>query len=171
MRLFRSACLLDVSPHLFQIAEFLLKILMKGLKAEQKIFKSDQKDEFKIGIWIWSSRCRFLMKNLTSDIFWLPHGHLLSILVLEFFHLQMVKGKKNWFAHYGPKQQRIQTEVLGHSLIHSLVRSHRSLIRMLRTARFARALRCAHSFARSLTSLTPSLPHFAPSLARGKVND
>ena len=37
------------------------------------------------------------------------------------------------------------------------VRSHRSLVRMLRTARFARALRCAHSFARSLTSLTPSL--------------
>jgi len=39
----------------------------------------------------------------------------------------------------------------------SSVRSHRSLIRLLRTARFARALRCAHSFARSLTSLTPSL--------------
>ena len=41
--------------------------------------------------------------------------------------------------------------VLGHSLLRSLVRSHRSLIRLLRTARFARALRCAHSFARSLT--------------------
>ena len=38
-----------------------------------------------------------------------------------------------------------------------LTRSHRSLVRLLRTARFARALRCAHSFARSLTSLTPSL--------------
>ena len=35
--------------------------------------------------------------------------------------------------------------------------SHRSLVRLLRTARIARALRCAHSFARSLTSLTPSL--------------
>ena len=41
--------------------------------------------------------------------------------------------------------------VLGHSLLRSLVRSHRSLIRLLRTARFARALRCAHSLARSLT--------------------
>ena len=41
--------------------------------------------------------------------------------------------------------------VLGHSLLRSLVRSHRSLIRLLRTARFARALRCAHSFACSLT--------------------
>ena len=41
--------------------------------------------------------------------------------------------------------------VLGHSLLHSLVRLHRSLVRLLRTARFARALRCAHSFARSLT--------------------
>ena len=40
--------------------------------------------------------------------------------------------------------------VLGHSLVRSLVRSHRSLIRLLRTARFARALRCAHSFARAL---------------------
>ena len=41
--------------------------------------------------------------------------------------------------------------VLGHSLLCSIVCSHRSLIRLLRTARFARALRCAHSFARSLT--------------------
>ena len=48
--------------------------------------------------------------------------------------------------------------VLGRSLLHSLVRSHHSLIRLLRTARFARALCCAHSFARSLThSLTPEL--------------
>ena len=39
----------------------------------------------------------------------------------------------------------------------SSVRSHRSLVRLLRTARFARALRCAHSFARLLTLLTPSL--------------
>ena len=39
----------------------------------------------------------------------------------------------------------------------SSVRSHRSLVRLLQTARFARAFRCAHSFARSLTSLTPSL--------------
>ena len=37
------------------------------------------------------------------------------------------------------------------------VRSHRSLIRLLRTARFTRMLRCAHSFTRSR--------------ARGKVKD
>ena len=42
--------------------------------------------------------------------------------------------------------------VLGHLILHSLVRSHRSLIRFLRTARFARALRRTHSFARSLRS-------------------
>ena len=41
--------------------------------------------------------------------------------------------------------------VLGHLLLRSLVRLYRSLIRLLRTAHFARALRCAHSFARSLT--------------------
>ena len=39
----------------------------------------------------------------------------------------------------------------------SSVRSHHSLVRLLQTARFARALRCAHLFARSLTSLTSSL--------------
>merc|ERR1719334_1541732 len=39
----------------------------------------------------------------------------------------------------------------------SLVRSHRSFVRLLRTARFARALRCAHLFARSLTPLICSL--------------
>ena len=40
---------------------------------------------------------------------------------------------------------------LGHSLLRSLVRSHRSLIRLLRTALSASALRCAYSLARSLT--------------------
>merc|ERR1712136_322498 len=67
------------------------------------------------------------------------------------------RGEKERERHYGRKQPRIQTEVLGHSLVRSLVPSHRSLVRLLRTARFARALRCAHSFARSLTSLTHSL--------------
>ena len=41
--------------------------------------------------------------------------------------------------------------VLSHSLLRLLVRSHRSLIRLLRSVRFARELRCAHSFPRSLT--------------------
>ena len=59
--------------------------------------------------------------------------------------------------HCGLEQPRLQAEVLGHSLVRSLVRSHSSLVRLLRTARFARALCCAHSFACSLTSLTPSL--------------
>ena len=49
-------------------------------------------------------------------------------------------------AHYGLEEPKIQTEVLGHSLVRSLLCSHRSLVRLLRTARFARALR-------SLTSL------------------
>ena len=39
----------------------------------------------------------------------------------------------------------------------SSVRLYRSLVRLLCTFRFARAIRCAHSFARSLTSLTTSL--------------
>ena len=61
--------------------------------------------------------------------------------------------------HCGLEQTRIETKVMGHSLVRSRIRSHRSLVRLLRTARFARALRCAHSLA-----------HFAHSLARGKVN-
>ena len=40
--------------------------------------------------------------------------------------------------------------VLGHSLVCSLVHSHRTLICFLHTACFACALRCAHSFVRSL---------------------
>jgi len=42
------------------------------------------------------------------------------------------------------------------SSVRSFARTAHSLS-LLRPARFARALRCAHSFARSLTSLTPSL--------------
>ena len=70
-----------------------------------------------------------------------------------------------------------------HSFVSSLVYSHRSLILLLRTTRFARALHCIISFTRSLApncslrsrpplrSLVRSLAHFAHSLARGRVND
>ena len=47
--------------------------------------------------------------------------------------------------------------VLGHSLVRLLVRSHCSLICLLCTACFARALHCTHLFACSLTLLTPKL--------------
>ena len=73
----------------------------------------------------------------------------------EFNNLR-IDASNNTPLHLGLEQTRIKTLVLGHSLVRLLVRSHRSLVRSLRTARFARALRCAHSFARSLTSLTPS---------------
>ena len=55
--------------------------------------------------------------------------------------------------HSDPELIEIPTLVMGHSLVRSLVCSHRSLTRLLRTVRFARALRCAHLFARSLTHL------------------
>ena len=51
----------------------------------------------------------------------------------------------------GRMSMKSTRRLLGHSLLRSLVLSHRSLIRLLRTARRARALRCAHKFARSLT--------------------
>ena len=57
---------------------------------------------------------------------------------------------------YGLEHPRIETEVLGHSLVRSLVRSHCSLAHLLHPSRFARAFRCAH---------------FAHSLARGRVNN
>ena len=48
--------------------------------------------------------------------------------------------------------------VLGHSLVHSLIHSHPTLIRSFRTVRFACALRCVHFFVRSLAhSLAPEL--------------
>ena len=49
------------------------------------------------------------------------------------------------------------TLLLGKSLVHSLVHSYHSLLRLLHTTCFACAPSCAHSFARSLTLLTPSL--------------
>ena len=57
-----------------------------------------------------------------------------------------------WVAalHYGRLQPRIQTAVLGHSLVRLLVRSHRSLIRLLR---FAYSAALTRSLARSLRSL------------------
>ena len=47
-------------------------------------------------------------------------------------------------------------KVLGYSLVRSLVHSRHTFIRSLRTSRFARALRCARSFAHLLTGLSPS---------------
>ena len=52
--------------------------------------------------------------------------------------------------HGGLDERVIGTLVMGHSLLRSLVCSHRSLIRLLCTARFARAFRCAHSLAHTL---------------------
>ena len=59
--------------------------------------------------------------------------------------------------HCGPDQPRIQTEILGHSLVHSLVRLHCSLVCLLRTtphyASLARSAALTRSLARSLCSL------------------
>ena len=86
----------------------------------------------------------------------------------------------------GPEQPRIQTDVLGHSLVCSLVRSHRSLDCLLRPACLltrsaalmrsaaltcSLALDCLLRSRPPLRSLVCSLAHFAHSLARGTVND
>ena len=65
--------------------------------------------------------------------------------------------------HYGPDQPRIQTKVLGHSLVLSLVFLTAHLFAysaLLASLAHSAALCCAHWFVRSLTTL-----------ARGTVND
>ena len=102
----------------------------------------------------------------------IPHQQKARMKIVTIGALSWRHSKENWGPsrekpvicpvlpfHCGPEKPRIPMSVLGHSLVCSLVRSHRShrsLIRLLRTARFARALRCAHSFARSLHSLPRS---------------
>ena len=69
-------------------------------------------------------------------------------------HVSIPKCMKMHLRHPRPLGRmtiKSTRRVLGHSLLRSLVRSHRSLIRLIRTARFARALRCSHSFALLLT--------------------
>ena len=58
--------------------------------------------------------------------------------------------------------QNNQEYRLSHSLIRSLIRSQRSLIRLLRPTCFDHAFRC---------TLIRSLAHFTLSLARGTAND
>ena len=45
--------------------------------------------------------------------------------------------------YYGPEQPRIQTEVLGRSLVRSLIRLHCSFVYLLPPACFTCALHCA----------------------------
>ena len=72
--------------------------------------------------------------------------------------LQPRSQKVSYRCALGWNDMKSTRRVLGHSLVRSLVRSHHSLNRLHRTARFARVLRCAHSFARWLAhSLAPGL--------------
>ena len=74
--------------------------------------------------------------------------------------------RQNWLStmplHYGLEQKRIETGPLAcpfARLLAPLTPSHHSLARLLCPACFVCALCWTHSFARSLTSLTTSLPH------------
>ena len=70
---------------------------------------------------------------------------------IAFFCLARRQTRPDNRCTIGRITMKLTRGVLGHSLLCSLVRSHRSLICLLRPARFARALRCAHSLARLLT--------------------
>ena len=78
------------------------------------------------------------------------------------YNLRAMRTRPNdgCLSHCGSELPRIQTEVLGHSLVRWLVRSHGSFICLLRTACSASALHRVHSLARSLTH----------SRAHGEVN-
>ena len=84
-----------------------------------------------------------------------------DVTTFEQFFLIFFREKR---AHNGERREGIMVRkymkstrrVLGNSLVRSLVHSHSSLIRLLRIARFARAL--LRSFIRSSHSLTHSLP-------------
>ena len=71
--------------------------------------------------------------------------------------LAYIHPRESTTVHSGLGQPRIETQVLGHSLLHLFVCSHRTLIYLLCTARFTSTLRCAQSFAHSLISYTSKL--------------
>ena len=73
--------------------------------------------------------------------------------------IKLIKTEWIRFEHFyqGTMVDNSQEYRLQYWATRSSVRLHRSLILLLRTARLARALRCAHSLARSLTLLIPSL--------------
>ena len=84
-------------------------------------------------------------------------AQLASSMVLSVFRRVLSHSATSaQILHGGLVMPEIGTSALDLLLVHLLDCSHRSLVCLLRTARFARALRCTHSFARSLThSLTP----------------
>ena len=78
------------------------------------------------------------------------HGHCpLSVTRAPSVHDSLGKCSRITRSHCGPEQPRKQTVVLGHSLVHSLIRLHRSFVCLFRATCFARAICCAHSFAHS----------------------
>ena len=72
-------------------------------------------------------------------------NHLLLMFPIYIFPHPFYCASNLISVHYGLEPPKIQTAVLGHSLVRSLVRLHRSLVRLLRTARLARTLRCSRS--------------------------
>ena len=67
-------------------------------------------------------------------------------------------SSSSWCKDVAQRVEIIWNRRVEYWAIRSSAPLHRSLIRLLRTTRFARALHCAHSFARSLAhSLAPEL--------------
>ena len=116
-------------------------------------------------------RCAHLLSSFAGHIVW-THFLGLSVGLICWAHLLrsfagliccfvhsftlMFIGRDNNFTNQKRRTVATMTmkstrRALGHLLLHSLVCLHRSLICLLQTARFALALHCAHSFARSLT--------------------
>ena len=107
---------------------------------------------------------------IALKIMFTPHlGPVKQIISQIFFTVITERGfsSSNYMGYVfmimgnlGPEQQRIQTEVLGHSLVRLLICLHRSLVHSALLASLARS-----------AVLTCSFTHFAHSLACGTVND
>ena len=89
--------------------------------------------------------------NNKNQTFLMMYCSTLIPILASIFSFLTAMSSRNISRLWLPNDSGIDSFSTG-PLARSLVRSHRSLIPLLQTARFARTLRCAHSFAHSLTS-------------------
>ena len=84
-------------------------------------------------------RCLFF-GHIFPSIFFLAFSVFSRYTLIHLSHLSVFFSPMPSQRTVGRKYMKSTHRVLGHSLLRSLIHSHRSLIRLLRTAPFARAL-------------------------------
>ena len=114
-------------------------------------FARDSSGRVKVGVvalYVRNSQRKFELQNREESIYSFMEGRRSSLLSSPH--------------NCGPEHLKIETEVLGHSLVCLLVRLHRSLIKLAPPY-----LLCSRA---PLRLFVRSLAHFAHSLTRGTVN-